>query len=103
MSDSKSQKPWTKDTRTLLFSTSKAVSSLSIALLVQQGHLKWDDKVAKFWPEYASNGKGETKIQQVLSHQAGIPYIDEKILYDDALNISKALDKIARSTPIWKP
>jgi CubicO group peptidase (beta-lactamase class C family) len=86
-----------------MFSTTKALSALSVAMLVQQGHLKWDDKISKFWPEYAQNGKQETTVQHVLSHQAGIPYIKESIYYDDALNITKALDKIARSTPIWKP
>jgi len=102
-SNTKSGSPWAEDTRTLLFSTTKALSALCIALMVDRGQLDWNDRVVKYWPEYGQNGKQNTTIQQVLSHQAGIPYIDEKILYSDALSIDDALMKIARSTPIWEP
>lgn len=69
MADTKTQRLWTEDTRTLMFSTTKAVSSLCIALMVNRGQLNYSDPVTKYWPEYGLNGKHETTIQQVLSHQ----------------------------------
>jgi CubicO group peptidase (beta-lactamase class C family) len=70
--NTKSQLPWTEDTRTFLFSTTKAISSLCIALMVDRGELNWEDSVSDYWPEYALNGKENTTIQQVLSHQVSL-------------------------------
>lgn len=102
-SNTNTRKLWGETTRTPMFSTTKAVSSLCIALLVDRGLLDWNDPVAKYWPEYAVNGKENTTIQHLLSHQAGVPYIDEPISYHDALNVTRAINKIAQSKPLWIP
>merc|ERR1719265_738821 len=49
-----------------LFSSTKVLTSLVVAMLVDRGHLAYEQQVAEVWPEYAANGKGSTTIGQVM-------------------------------------
>jgi CubicO group peptidase (beta-lactamase class C family) len=51
------KEPYTSDTLQLVFSVSKGVTAAAIALCVERGWLDYDTPVAKYWPEFASNGK----------------------------------------------
>lgn len=51
------KEPYTTDTLQLAFSTSKGVLAAAIALCVERGWLNYDAPVAKYWPEFAANGK----------------------------------------------
>jgi CubicO group peptidase (beta-lactamase class C family) len=101
--ETSAKREWTRQTRTLLFSASKAISALCVAKLVDQGYLDWDDLVTKHWPEYGANGKENTTIQHVLSHQAGVPYIEDDLYYEDVSEMQSVLDKLSNATPIWEP
>uniref|UniRef100_A0A915E3N3 Beta-lactamase-related domain-containing protein n=1 Tax=Ditylenchus dipsaci TaxID=166011 RepID=A0A915E3N3_9BILA len=69
----------------------------------RQGQLRWDDKVTKYWKQYGQNGKENTTVEHILSHQSGLPYIDEKILISDVVNKSSLLAKLAAAKAIWEP
>uniref|UniRef100_A0AC35U572 Beta-lactamase domain-containing protein n=1 Tax=Rhabditophanes sp. KR3021 TaxID=114890 RepID=A0AC35U572_9BILA len=94
---------WGLNTKTFLFSTTKAITSLCVAVLVDQGHLSYDDLVVKYWPEYGISGKENTTLEHVLTHMAGIPYTEEEITLNDARNESKIFDLIEQAKPIWVP
>ena len=51
-------------------------------MLVDKGLLKYDEKVSTYWPEFASNGKCEIKIEDVFatSNQYGKPGSNNQIL-----------------------
>jgi CubicO group peptidase (beta-lactamase class C family) len=51
------KEPYTSDTLQLVYSTSKGVMAAAIALCVERGWLDYDTPVAKYWPEFAANGK----------------------------------------------
>ncbi|KAE9551492.1 hypothetical protein FO519_005286 [Halicephalobus sp. NKZ332] len=103
-SDSRLGKRWTSQTRSVLFSATKPLSGLCIALLVDRGHLNYDDRVSKYWPEFGQNGKENTTVRQVLGHEAGLPYIEEVIDFEDAEgNATGVLRKLAAAKPLWKP
>jgi len=51
------KEPYTSDALQLIFSTSKGVMAAAIALCVERGWLDYDAPVAKYWPEFAVNGK----------------------------------------------
>lgn len=56
--DSQTKKvPYTPDTLQLVFSTAKGMMAAAIALCVERGWIDYDAPVAKYWPEFASNGK----------------------------------------------
>lgn len=63
----------TDDTLWLLYSQTKVVTAAAIWLLVEQGALTFNDRIADHVPEFAANSKGAITLQQVLTHQAGYP------------------------------
>ena len=56
-----------------LASLTKVVATTpAIMLLVDRGLLSLDDKVGKYFPEYASGEKATVTVRQLLSHQSGL-------------------------------
>ena len=71
--DIKSGKPITGDNLFCIRSTTKALTALVMAMLYERGLFKYDDTVAKYWPEFAQNGKDSITISYMMGHRAGIP------------------------------
>ena len=63
----------TDDTLWLLYSQTKVVTAAAIWVLVEQGALTFNDRIADHVPEFAANSKGTITLHQVLTHQAGFP------------------------------
>ena len=56
-------------------SNSKAFTATALALLVQQGKLKWDDKVKKYIPEFKMYNDYVTEeftVRDLLTHRSGL-------------------------------
>ena len=64
--------PWTDKTILNVFSTTKAVTAICIARLIDQGKLDLSKNVSEYWPEYACEGKENTKVSDLLCHRAGM-------------------------------
>ncbi len=61
------------DTLWLLFSNTKVITATGIWALVEDGLLRFSDRIADHIPEFAQHGKGDITLAQVLSHRAGYP------------------------------
>ncbi|VDK63828.1 unnamed protein product [Onchocerca ochengi] len=96
-SDSESLREWTQNTKTVLFSTTKAIAALCLAMQVDRGRLSYDDLVVKYWPKYGQYGKHLTTIEDVLTHKAGIPYL-ENITMADVANEKEIMKKIEEAS-----
>jgi CubicO group peptidase (beta-lactamase class C family) len=81
--DSRGTQPWHKDTLLNVYSTTKGVVAVCVAMLVDRGVLSYDDTVASVWPEFAQNGKQHITVAQVLSHQAGLPAFEQPTKLQD--------------------
>jgi CubicO group peptidase (beta-lactamase class C family) len=101
--DKSTGRPWHEDTLQLVFSTTKGATAICIARLVEAGLISYGDTVATHWPEFAANGKGDVTIAQMMSHQAGVPYIDAELGFDDAMAISPMVEALAAQAPVWEP
>lgn len=64
--------PWTADTGAMVFSASKGVAATVLHRLVDRGELSYDAPVAKYWPEFAANGKSEVTVRDMLAHKSGL-------------------------------
>src|SRR5271170_1079820 len=62
--------PWTENTIANVFSTTKTMTALAALVLVDRGELDLDATVAKYWPEFATNGKAAVKVRHLLSHMS---------------------------------
>lgn len=49
--------PWAENTITNVWSSTKTVTSLAALMLVDRGELDVNAPVARYWPEFAANGK----------------------------------------------
>ncbi|MBF0224994.1 MAG: beta-lactamase family protein [Desulfobacterales bacterium] len=83
----------TPETPICLFSASKSVTAMLVQLLVEKNKIQLDDPVSKYIPEFASHGKKDITILQLISHRAGIPYIPYNVpkeivfYFDDAIKM----------------
>ena len=68
--------PWNEDTIIPVFSTTKGMTAICANKLAQEGALDVDAPVAEYWPEFAANGKQDIPVAYLLSHQAGLAWID---------------------------
>jgi CubicO group peptidase (beta-lactamase class C family) len=79
-------RPWTRDTIVHLYSATKAMTALCALRLVERGALELDAPAARYWPEFAQQGKGAIPVRWLLSHRAGLPALRQPLppamLYD---------------------
>lgn len=95
--------PWTQDTLANVWSATKGVTALAVAVLVDRGLLDYGEPVARYWPEYAQNGKAGTTVSQLLSHQAGLPGFTEPTPVSDFYDWETVTTRLARQAPMWPP
>lgn len=55
----------------LIMSNGKSMENIGIALLVERGLVDLEAPIAKYWPEFAQQGKAAVTMQDILSHRAG--------------------------------
>jgi CubicO group peptidase (beta-lactamase class C family) len=103
VADPSTGRPWVNDTIVLVYSMTKGVSAVCANLLIERGLLDPDAPVAKYWPEFAANGKADIPVRWVLSHQAGLAVIDADVTLTEALSWTPVVDALAAQSPNWEP
>jgi CubicO group peptidase (beta-lactamase class C family) len=95
--------PWNEDTMVIVMSTTKGLSAMTLALANARGWLDYDEPVARYWPEFAQNGKGRVTVRQLLGHEAGLVMLDEALTLDKLRDFDYLARVLARQTPAWPP
>ncbi len=101
--DAVTRAPWVQDTLVPMFSTTKGVASMALAVAHSRGLLDYDEAVARYWPEFGAAGKERVTVRQLLSHQAGLCAIDERLELADLLDLDRVATVIAAQRPAWEP
>jgi CubicO group peptidase (beta-lactamase class C family) len=94
---------WEEDTLVLVYSTSKGLAAITVAMAHSRGWLDFDAPVALYWPEFAQNGKERVTVRQLLAHQAGLCAIDERLTADRLGDLDGLAEVLARQRPAWEP
>lgn len=95
--------PWTRETRTPLYSGTKPITGICFAMIVERGLLRYEDRVSQYWPEFAAQGKETITLAQLLSHQAGLPGFIEPTTLQQFLSTDFAAARLAAQAPLWPP
>lgn len=95
--------PWADDTLACLYSSGKAAISLLIARAVSKGWLDYERPVCDYWPEFATQGKGDITVAMAMSHQAGLCGFADPIPPDEWINHDKIAARLAAMAPLWPP
>ncbi len=101
--DRESGRPWQRDTAALVFSSTKGVTAALVHRLAERGRLELDAPVARYWPEFAANGKHAITVRDVLTHRAGIAAVDGQLTLDDVFAWHPVCAAIAAQKPNWEP
>ena len=96
-------RPVRNDSLFLSFSTTKGPSALVIHQLADRGIIDYDAPVARYWQEFARNGKGRITVAQAMSHQAGLHAMPPGFRPDHLTDWDAALEWVAAGTPAWEP
>lgn len=101
--DRAQSRPWDESTLVPVFSTSKTVTALMMARLVDQGRITYDTRISDLWPEFGAAGKDQITLGDLLSHQAGLcgfsPSQPPEIWFD----LKAVCTALAAQTPLWPP
>jgi CubicO group peptidase (beta-lactamase class C family) len=95
--------PWTEHTIACVFSTTKTMTTLAALVLVDRGELDLDASVARYWPEFAAQGKSAIKIRHLLSHTSGVSGWEQPITFDDIFDVDASSARLAGQAPWWQP
>jgi CubicO group peptidase (beta-lactamase class C family) len=95
--------PWEQDTLVNVFSTTKGVASLAVAVAASKGYLSYDAKVTDYWPEFAQAGKETVTVRQLLAHQAGLPVVKPPLTLQELADPPRMSAKLAAQVPAWTP
>ncbi len=95
--------PWQQDTLVNVFSTTKGIASLAVAVAASRGYLSYDAKVTDYWPEFAQAGKEAVTVRQLLAHQAGLPVVKPPLTLQELADPPKMSAKLAAQVPAWTP
>jgi len=97
-------RPWERDTLAPSFSTTKGVVSTLLHMMADRGLLRYEDPVAKHWPEFAQAGKAAITVRHVLAHQSGLYHIRQMIdRAERMLDWQYMIRAIERTPPLHKP
>jgi len=101
--DARDGSPWQEDTVVVVYSTSKGLSAMTVALAHARGWLDYDELVTAYWPEFGQGGKEKVTVRQLLGHEAGLPVVDEPIDPELLADFDRLAAAIARQRPLWEP
>ncbi|MEU6817824.1 serine hydrolase domain-containing protein [Streptomyces sp. NPDC046860] len=103
VADPKTGRPWTRDTLQLVYSATKGATATAAHMLAERGALDLDAPVAKYWPEFAANGKADIPVRWLLSHLAGLITLDQPVPLTEALGWHPMAAALAAQRPQWTP
>ncbi|MBP2473063.1 CubicO group peptidase (beta-lactamase class C family) [Crossiella equi] len=103
LADPNTGRAWQQDTLQLVFSTSKGVTATVVHLLAERGLLDLDAPVARYWPEFAAGGKQDIPVRWLLSHQAGLPALAERVPLARFGDQDLVAARLAEQAPLWEP
>ena len=95
--------PWTDDTMALVYSATKGLAAMTLAIAHSRGWLDYDERVSKYWKEFAQNGKENITVRQLLAHQAGLFALDEPTDKRLVSDLDRLAEVLARQKPAWDP
>jgi CubicO group peptidase (beta-lactamase class C family) len=101
--DEAQTRPWEKDTIVNVYSTTKTMTALTALLLADRGEIDFTARVAKYWPEFAANGKQDVTVAHLMSHAAGLSGWKEPLVREDLYDWEKATSLLAAQAPYWEP
>jgi CubicO group peptidase (beta-lactamase class C family) len=95
--------PWQEDTMVIVYSATKGLAAMTLAAAHSRGWLDYEAPVARYWPEFAQQGKEALTVRQLLAHQAGLFALDVPLDRELLRDFDRLAAVLARQKPAWPP
>ena len=95
--------PWERDTMVIVYSATKGLAAMTLALAHSRGWLDYEERVSNYWPEFAQEGKERITVRQLLAHQAGLFAFNEPVDRSVVADLDRLAAVLARQRPAWEP
>jgi CubicO group peptidase (beta-lactamase class C family) len=102
-SDAARTRAWAQDTIVNVWSSTKTVNSLAGLMLVDRELVELTAPVARYWPEFAANGKQHIEFRHILSHTSGVSGWNLPFTTEDMYDWEAATAALAAQAPWWEP
>ncbi|MFT3988879.1 serine hydrolase domain-containing protein [Aestuariivirga sp.] len=101
--DAARQRAWQRDTLVNVWSVTKGIMAIAMAMMVERGRLDYAAPVSRWWPEFAQGGKSGLTLDLVLSHQAGLNGLSVPMAEAGLYAWTPYADALAAMAPLWEP
>lgn len=101
--DADHREPWQQDTMVVVYSTTKGMAALALAVAASRGWLDYDAPVARYWPEFAAAGKQALTVRQLLAHEGGLVVLDRPLTVAAMRDLDQVAEVLAGQRPAWPP
>ena len=92
-----------RDTLFPVFSVVKAVAATALHIQAERGLIEYDAPIARYWPEFAANGKATATIRDALSHRLGIPQMPAGVTPSLMSDYGWMVEQLAQLKPLFPP
>lgn len=99
--DAAGLRDWQQDTLVNVWSCTKGITAVAMAMLVDRGLVDYDQPMARYWPEFAANGKGDITVGECLSHQGGVDGLSVPMDLAGLYAGAPYADALAAMAPLW--
>lgn len=100
-SDHDQGEPWSRDTSTVIFSSTKGLLSILAMTLVNDDLLDLESPVIRYWPEFGESGKSDITVRQLLTHKAGLSATRDDLNFEEVLDWDEVVHCLERQEPLW--
>ena len=94
---------WEEDTMTLVYSATKGMAAMTLAVAHSRGWLDYEERVGAYGPEFAQQGKDKMTVRHLLAHQGGLHAFHAKVDRSVIADLDRLAQVIAQEKPAWPP
>jgi CubicO group peptidase (beta-lactamase class C family) len=104
LADDRTGRVWTEDTISVIFSSTKGLAAIAVAMLVERGLLaSFEIPLAQIWPEFGASGKETVSLGDALAHRAGVSAPRRDMTFDEIVDGTTLAAALAAQEPLWEP
>jgi CubicO group peptidase (beta-lactamase class C family) len=81
--DATGEGDFSADSLVNVFSSGKSLEAIAVAHLVDKGLVRYETKIADYWPEFGANGKEGVTVADLMRHEAGLANFDTSLDLED--------------------
>ena len=91
------------DTLFHVFSVTKAVAAVALHIQAERGLVDYEAPIARYWPEFAKNGKETGTVYDILVHRVGVPQMPVGVTPELMCDWDWMIGQLEEMVPLYEP